>query len=200
MPFNLTEFDNNLIGQLSMKAVGVDLKDLGGFNFKNGESPFQFPPKIKGDSKSGNWQEIDVKEWEPQIIFWGANARNISLEMTYVATGHTSNDGVTWNTENISKIIKDLRGILYSSQEGAELPVWELSLYQHLPDSGGASTWRTISVSERPGDSLISIDGKVYAFRTDITLELQMVTQVDKKGEPQQRLDNLPLKPKPLWY
>lgn len=192
MAFNVNEYDRNLISQLSMKAVGP--APIGGGYFNGGNIPFQFPPRIKSDSKSGNWQEIDVFTYEPQVIFWGANARKITLEITYVATGGD------WTTRKISEIVKDLRAILYSDVKGTELPMWELNLYRHIPTSDEISTWRTISASEKPGDTFITIEGFTYAFRTDITMELQMITQIEKENKKHQALKNARKKPKQLWY
>ena len=197
MPFSLTDFDRNLVTAQTMKAVGKVPIDK--YNFRGGEIPFQFPPKIKSDTKSANWIEKDVAEWEPIAIFKGSYARKISLELTYIATGHEA-DGVTWNTDSISRIVKDLRGILYSRLVAQDLPMWELKIYNHIPESGRISTWRTISVSERPGDTLITIDGITYAFRTDITLELAMVTKIRKKDKAHQNIANAPDFPKQLWY
>jgi hypothetical protein len=204
MPFNLTEHDSSVLSKVSMAIRGPE--PVSGFNgggqgvlSDNVLIPFQFPPMIKSDSKSGVWIVENVTQWEPMVIFEGANAKHVTISTTYVVTNHTGN-GATWNVSTIAGAIKDMRSVFYSPMTD-KMPVFSVQFYEHVPIDGEFATFRAISISESPGDSLITDkDGNIYAFRTDVTMELELVTKGFKDSSPQQQVSNLPDVPSQKWY
>lgn len=194
MPFNLTDYDRGLVEGVNIEITGP--VPAFGFNYQ-AKIPVQFPPKIVSDSKDGVWTLDPVNKWEPLAIFMGANARRVSLQLVYVVTGHTQG-GVTWSAERVAKVVRDLRSIFYAPAEG-EAPAYQLRIYNHIPEDDKQLTFRTISVSEKPGDAVITDNTGTYALKTEVSMELEMWTNIatdkDQHGYP-----NLVAAPKPIWY
>lgn len=84
---------------------------------------FQFPPRIKTDGKSGEWQETKTLMLsEPIAIFKNGNPRTFGLRWEYIV------DGDTWTTERISNICKNLRGY-FARTDRKYLKVADIGLY-----------------------------------------------------------------------
>lgn len=204
MGFKLTDYDANLAKDVEIK---IDTTPIDDWNFMGGKIPLQFPPYISSDSKTTQWKydnELPFA-WEPLVIGFNASSRKISLKLQYIATGHTSN-GVKWNTKNISSIVKDIRGYFYPSNvkagAGLKLPIITIKMYDHIPESGGSATFRGISMSEKPGDSYITLEGSTYSFTTEVVLVLELTTNIKKKNDSlaYYPFTNLKNNPPAKWY
>ena len=204
MPFELTEYDRNLVESIE---ITIDAEPISEFNFRSGVIPVQFPPFISSDSKATNWTYNNkiTYAWEPLVTAFNSGPRKVSLKLQYIATGNTHNK-VTWDTTNISNIVKDIRGYFYSgnlkSGTKAQLPIVKIKLLGHLPDSGGPMTFRAINMSEKPGDTYITIGDTTYTFMTEVTLVLEAITNIQKKadGKPYTPYFNLKNRPPSKWY
>lgn len=195
MPFQLTDYDRQLISNLNMEITGGD--PAFGTNF-GVVIPFQFPPTITTDSKDGVWDLISFNKWEPQPIFNGANARRVSIRTVYAITGHTQN-GILWNVERVAGVVRDIKGIFYVPAEG-QLPVFQIRMYNHIPEDGRQLTFRCLSVSEKPGDTLITDSSGTYALKTEVSIDLEMVTQIVAGDREEMPWPHLVSQPKPKWY
>tara|TARA_R100001244_G_scaffold25113_3_gene25514 strand:+ start:22049 stop:22660 length:612 start_codon:yes stop_codon:yes gene_type:complete len=203
MSFSLTPNDDDLVRRVKIK---VESEPITGFNFRGGEIPLQFPPFITNDSKNLNWtiNEAIPFGYESIVAGFDSTVRQVSLKLQYVATGHTSN-GVKWDTQNISDIVKDIRGYFYPAnlKEGtstSQMPIFRIEMFEHIPAVGVGATFRGISMAEKPGDTYITIDDVVYSFVTEISLSLELVTNVKKQDSPYYEFSNLKEFPSPKWY
>ncbi len=115
---------------------------------------FQFPPRIKTDSKSAEWNEVRRVSYEPIAMWRGADARTLSLEATYVVTGEKNFSGI-----EISRIASAAKAYFYRSIEGAYEnkhfgPVVEITtLYGAVREQ---STWRMTDVSVEYADTFVN--------------------------------------------
>lgn len=195
MPFQLTEHDIQLVSNLNMEISGGTPEFGPNFGVV---IPFQFPPTISSDSKDGVWDLIPFNKWEPQPIFNGANARRVSIRAVYVVTGHTQN-GILWNVARVAGVVRDTRAIFYVPADG-KLPVFKIRMYDHIPEKAAQLTFRCLSVSEKPGDTLITDSSGTYALKTEVAIDLEMVTQIVANGEAEMPWPHLVPQPKPEWY
>lgn len=149
--------------------------------------PLQFPVKLLSDNKSANWTTTDIASYEPLVIFSGANARSISIELTYVITG-----GV-WTGSKISGIEKMIRSYFYRTMENSveSTPVIEIyTLYGAVGDNQ-KTTWRAKDVDVQHADGIV-IDratGRPYNLTSKITIGLDSYTQMataDRGGPPEE--------------
>lgn len=105
-------FDTELINRTYVAFIGNSRANNVAANRSGNRIPidpyqiqFQFPPRIKSDGKSGEWQETKTLMLsEPIAIFKNGNPRAFSLKWEYIV------DGDKWSTERISNICKNLRG------------------------------------------------------------------------------------------
>lgn len=146
----------------------------------NGIVEFQFPPVVKGDTKSANWQTEDQASFEPVAIFRGSNARKLSLQWEYVVVSRTNSGTLKWTIDRITKSLRNLKSYFYITvQEGiATFPLVQLKLFEYAPLSGDKnSTWRMNSVNITPSGPIISSNGLRLQLKHTVTAELELVTQ-----------------------
>ncbi len=113
--------------------------------------PFQFPPRVRGDSKSAEWTEKSTKSYEPTAFFAGASPRKLTVEATYVV------DGGQWPGSKIAKLAHAAKAYFYRSIENTAEgfgPVVEISaLYGAIEEQ---STWRMTEVGVEYGDEIVN--------------------------------------------
>lgn len=115
---------------------------------------FQFPPRIKSDTKSAEWEETRNVSYEPVALWKGADARTISLEAMYVVTGEKDFSGI-----EIARIANAAKAYFYRSIEkavngGKFGPVVEItSIYGAVRER---STWRMTDVSVEYADTFVN--------------------------------------------
>jgi hypothetical protein len=202
MPFELTANDAKLAAQpiVEVDTEGVD--PIGGVPPGGNKIKFQFPPIIKSDSKDNRWTtEYNNYAWEPQYHFKGANPRKISLLITYIIGGPPLQGGGVADLQNIVNEIKRIKSYFYMAgpNSAGKLPVFKIQMYKHL--SNGKAAFRGTSVSVSQSDVLIRQGNDIYPLKTEITLSLEMATQIKlKDGKKQARHPNIPEQPKQEWY
>ena len=71
--------------------------------------PFQFPPRVTSDSKSGDWNETSSNSVlsEPVATFNGSKPRTINIKWSYIVDDI---DSAGWTTKKIATITQALRG------------------------------------------------------------------------------------------
>ncbi len=166
----------------------------------NGPSiPFQFPPMVTNDAKSGIWKEFPTWNYEPGYIYAGSTPRKIGIKAEYIVTG---NDPFT--VEGIGKITHLAKSHLYRGYKAVgvnDIPIIQLKIYESAPSSGNLSTWRLLDVSISHGDTLITQDGKTFPLKTTITWSLEMATKLsDRDGKNKIDVSSLVDKPLKEWY
>ena len=194
MPFRLTNIDAYLLDKVNLTLGGTKVQ-------------FQFPPIIKSDSKSFNWNEIDIKNIEPMATFQGAKARVIDLKWVYVVTGQSG-----WSAKKISDMVKSIRGFFYqqimaqfagdnppavtpeASTGGPPKPVnnYAKSLIVRfnaynvvgIGTQDGQIAFRSEGVDITHSDVIIDDNSGTYPLKTELSMKLKLWTQgegADKK-------------------
>ena len=71
--------------------------------------PFQFPPRVTSDSKSGDWNETSSNSVfsEPVATFNGSKPRTINIKWSYIVDDV---EKAGWTTKKIATITQALRG------------------------------------------------------------------------------------------
>lgn len=118
--------------------------------------PFQFPPRVKSDTKGGDWEEKNKVSFEPVAFWTGAQPRKITIEATYVVTGESE-----WNGDRIAKIAHAAKAYFYRSiqaayKEGSKGfgPTVEIhALYGAVQEK---STWRMFDVGVEYSETFVS--------------------------------------------
>lgn len=166
-----------------------------------GVIPFQFPPRVTGDSKDNRWQTVhDSFAWEPVKMWEGSNARRISLSAVYVATGATTN-GVVWTPANVALVTRAYKQYFYSQPGDKIFPAVELVLYEHVPVGNGNAKFRMMNVNVKPGSEIIKVDGSIFPLKVEVDITLEQTTRiVTDDGEAKLEQNNLPDFPPQVWY
>jgi len=143
--------------QLTIENPGAVAGGVGGISKHLEKFPFQFPPRVKNDSKSINWQEENLWTYEPLAYWQGAGARSLQLEAKYVV------DGGKWTGAEIMQITHAAKSYAYRSAqsglgEGTNMgPVIRINdLYDIIGDVDGGTTWRATNISIAYGDTLVA--------------------------------------------
>lgn len=181
-------------GGVARQTVTIDDVPIG----KSTEVPIQFPVRIKSKNKTSNWVIKEKASYEPEVVFKGADATKITLEIKYLVTGGK------WGIETIAKSVHTIMGYFYRTvQEGSQgAPLVQLILYEVCPDKPEISTWRMDDASMAYSDELVKQGALVYPQLITATLSLSMLTRIgDSTGRFKQ--GNIALAagfPKKEWY
>lgn len=162
--------------------------------------PLQFPIKVKNDKKSANWISTDICSYEPMIVWGGATARTLSLEVIYVVT---SKNG-TWTVKKIAECCHTLKAYFYRALAAKDVsenaPLINLQIGEIVPRG---CTWRMNSVSIAYSDEMMNPgSGKEFPLVTTISMDVSIVTTniINKKAkQPMQVIKNA-AKMKKDWY
>lgn len=139
---------------LDKPAFAGGLGDLGNVIGKN--FPFQFPPRVKGDNKSAEWEEKKRVSYEPVAYYMGAEARRLQIEAMYFVTGEKK-----WSGSEIAKLAQSAKAYFYRTIESVYSnkgfgPVVEItSLYGAVQEK---STWRMTSVEAEYAETFVRDD------------------------------------------
>lgn len=133
--------------------------------------PFQFPPKVTSDSKSGDWDEQASNSFfsEPIPTFKGSKPRTISIKWSYVI------DGNQWTTKRVSTIVRALRGYFtrmdrtYLTNMNYKPTEVRIVMYRNIMEAalGGKFKGRIDSFDITHSENIIipgSLDPKNYNF------------------------------------
>lgn len=207
MAFEINEIDKNLVEGIIFKldrdTVGLPRDGAISVGDKGaGVIPFQFPPRITGDSKDNKWTDIhNTHAWEPVKMWEGSNARRITLQAIYVATGSTIN-GVSWTPANVALVTRAYKQYFYSQPGDRVFPAVELKMYEHVPQSAqGNAKFRMMNVNIKPGSEIIVVEGAIFPLRVEVDITLEQTTRIVKDdGEAKLEHGNLPDFPPQDWY
>jgi hypothetical protein len=214
--FRTIDADKNIITKVALALGPPDPVD--GYPEQASESaviPLQFPPRIRGFSKQTNWNETPQRMYEPVAVFEGSEATEMTLELQYVVTNHSSQTTgmmVRWDVESIAKATHTVMAYFYRTVKTGRVgknfaPVVRVELYEVAPYAGGEiSTWRMMNANLEYSDELILQNGKVFPQVTTVTMQLAMLTMIGfgkKAGGPdpvKQEFANIPKIPLKEWY
>jgi hypothetical protein len=195
--FRLQEIDQIIAGA-ALITILDEPEAVDGIPKGGSPIPIQFPPRIRDDSKTANWQENDVASYEPYAIWVGAGARKISVELQYIVTGNGD-----FTAKGIAEIARAFKGYFYRGiQEGQAIPLVTLNIYEHM--GGDTANFRMYDVSVTHGDTLIRDEssGGVFPLLTTIKFNAALATNIGAGGkiEGAQDIPNLEEKPLKAWY
>lgn len=159
---------------------------------------FQFPARLKSDSKDARWQLIaDVPTYEPSYLFQGGGPRRVQLYAEYVVGGPGG-----WSTKKVANEIRRLKSYFYiGGPEHDFLPVFKMTLYEHAPNVGERSAWRGKSIEISPSEELIRDNEGIYPLISRVTLSLEQATRLGTlNGEQKYPFTNIPRITKKEWY
>ena len=198
MAFMMIDADQTILNNVKLIMTKPDPIDKW---FGTGEIPLQFPPRIRGNSKSMNWIVEDTESYEPIAKLQGAKETKLNLELVYVVGA-----GTGWGVQKISQTVHDIMGYFYRSiraGQGGQAPLIQIKLYEVAPEVGKKSNWRINDANITQTDELIIDNGKIYPQVTTVALDMSMVTQIANeqgKNPKQSGYKKAPLKPKKEWY
>lgn len=138
---------------------------------------FQFPPKVTGDSRRGNWDEKEVMGTEPFAFYKGSSSRMINLQITYIC------EGGYWNCKKIKQQITLIRGY-FQRCAGSGVHQDNLVVRLRLWCIGGADflTFRMKNCDVKYSETMVTAEDDngspvYFPLRTDISIELNSWTK-----------------------
>lgn len=174
-----------------------------------GRIQFQFPPKIKEDSRGGSWNEratTGPTSSDPIATYEHADPRKISMDWTYIV------DGDAWPAAKIQTQLYLLRKYFVNGDslnaEGGKVNeeglFAELVVKLRIGGMGGKDkmSFRFTNVSIKHGDTLVGEGEDVFHLRTDVSAQLRswpIILNVDFKGTKVQAVDGM-IKTPNDWY
>ena len=197
MSWNLLKADQaNLAGvelRLNHGIAGAPPGALGGS--AGVAIQFQFPPLVKSDNKHIEWDEADVRNIEPLVMFKGSKPREISLEWCYVVTGSSTQGNKTFTAQNVAKLIKTIRQYFYATMFSEYKQTAMVILFRAYEAIGSKDaqtqlfSFRSTGVDVKYSDTLINDNGYIFPLRTDISMKLCLLSNLeDKNGKPMMKL------------
>lgn len=135
---------------------------------------FQFPPKVRDNSRDGTWKEERTGvPFEPIFVYEQGNPRKISLEFKYIF------DNIDWTVSRIQKQLNLLRK--YFVNPSVNIPTAAALVVQvRIWGLGGntQASYRLQSVGIKHGDTMIGTDQSAFPLLTDVTLQLRSWPQI----------------------
>lgn len=220
MTFKLIDSDKTFISEIIFKLE--DVQDID--QYQENKIEFQFPPLIKSDSKDGKWHTLyDAPGFEPEYTYIGAMPRKIQVSATYIIGGPTGGNskGKGWNIDRVVGQIRIWKKYFYfanfaknddgSSSAfaagggigiGKNLPIYRIVWGELLPAKINNSAWRAVSYNVKYSDTWIRDEGKSHPLITEISVNLEMATQVriTQSDPPRQDHSNLNQHAPREWY
>lgn len=102
------DYDREIVGGCLFRILGFAGAGNEAGSIRSIDIPFQFRPRIVGDNKSLEWNEVESSAIfaEPSAQFKKINPRAITLNFEYLV------DGDKWTTTRVSQTIKVIRAYL----------------------------------------------------------------------------------------
>jgi len=171
-------------GNVVKRGADVGLPGSGGW------VPFQFPLIVKSDNKQIEWEETNLRNIEPLVVFKGSKAREIHIEWHYIVTGSSIGRGdQSWTAESIASIVKKIRGFFYMSMF-SELTQNSMAVQFRAYDVVGSPhagissfSFRSDGVDVKYGDVLINDAGTIFPLRTDLSMKLKLWSKAEDKNK-----------------
>ena len=150
---------------------------------------FQFPPRVKSDSRTGEWTAMAASGGksnslgleEPVYTYQGGNPRKIQMEWDYLVTDGEINafnqGGLAWTVDRITRNLRTLRR--YAANPNALLnngvdPWDQLVIKLILYDIGGqeSMSYRSDGVTITYDDGLFTGSDRTFPLKTTVAMTL----------------------------
>lgn len=205
MGFNLAQSDISILDNISIEIDSGGREPVDGFVNGITDIPIQFPPMIRSDNKTAMWTngETTKGSYEPLgVVLIGADARRVSMVLTYVITGSKVTAGrnsYTYDVQGVSDIAHMFRSVLYYKipEQPTTIPVLKIRMYGNMP-GGEVSTWRVQLVNITHDGPIIQSGSPLVAghhLKTEVMLDLSLITRAGMNTD-----GRLPSKPLQQWY
>ena len=213
----LTPIDEKALRQVDIaifpdKLVSGD-RDIGeernGYYRLNSEN-LQFPPLIKKDTKSANWEEHQSASFEPYKVYKYANSREISLKFQWVIGG-------IFTPTRVHDIISNIKAYFYHINAGqvngdsVTFPVVEIRRLYGLITR--RTTWRMMNMDVQYSEEMVQednvrvgdppVDAPFYPLHVELTMNLESATRLSKSHDEQDSpfdVKSLETRPRLSWY
>jgi hypothetical protein len=146
----LTESDRRLLNGVYFRMIYLK-KDL----------EFQFPPKITSDSRKINFDVQTIFQVDPQAIYMGNSARDLTLKIEYIVEddGYNMN---RWTIRRIKENINNLKGITVNGDAkvgDTDISKFAIQFAYPLITGPAPKSLRINSVSVEYSDEMIILNG-----------------------------------------
>lgn len=161
---SLRPFDQEIVGSVRIIVSDIPIE-------------FQFPPRIKADSKASIWKSFDVASFEPVKWYWGSEARKLGLSWEYISTSNI------FTPKKIKKIIGEIKRYFYEAhavRNAGKYPVVEIAKLYNLIE--GPAQFRLHELNMEYSDELFRGEGGVWPIHTTVTMQLELATKIIGKG------------------
>ena len=166
--FSLTEADVK-----TNEAIKIEVKNAlkGAYTIK-----FQFPPRITGEDKNCNWEEVDVKSYEPIAIFMGSKARSLQVEFDYIVTDNKEGG---WTAKAIRDVLIRLKSYAYNigSDGKRAFPEVSVSWPNILPDQASC---RLDGIGITYSNERVGRGQDVFPLKTTVKMTMKLATQISR--------------------
>ena len=135
-----------------------------------GRPDFQFPPICVSDSKAGHYLEADVVANDTLKIGLGSEARNLTIEATYVLDGD-------WKASDIYGAIRTLKANLYEGEQ-KKARIVTINFYHISEDSG---TYAYMNFDIKYEGPIMGLGKDAWPMVTKATMAFKSWTQLINK-------------------
>lgn len=154
---------------------------------------FQFPPKVRNDSRQGDWDPKPVGPNAPdQLAFYkSGQPRRITVEWTYIV------DGGQFPSTKIHNEVRKLRGYFSNPRQEGDGGFNSLVVFLQAWMIGGSSkmSFRFEQANIKHSETIVGSGKSAFPLRTDIAMELKTWPKFERL---QVANDQIELTPE--WY
>jgi len=160
---------------------------------------FQFPPRVKSDSRTGEWTAVAVdggktnnaQMEEPLFTYQGGNPRKIQMEWDYLVTDGEINafnqGGLAWTVDRITRNLTTLRRYAANVDQNVKQNAVfdQLLIKLILYDIGGreSMSYRSDGVTISYDDGLFIGNDRTFPLKTTVAMTLYSWPIVGAQGK-----------------
>lgn len=188
MPIRYTDHDRSLASSFFMEFRSPE-KTLG-------TVLFQFPPKVRNDSRQGDWDEKAVGPNAPdKLAFYKTgDPRRITVEWVYIV------DGGQFTSARIHDELRKLRGYFSNPKQEGDGGFNSLVVNFWAWNIGGSSkmSFRFLQANIKHSETIVGTGKSAFPLRTDVAVEMKTWPKFTLGGMLQVANDQIELTPE--WY
>ena len=167
----LTDFDRDVTNDVEMIILNNDPNGQKGTRVK-----FQFPPKVISEQKRANFITVPYTAgWEPIKWYIYSEARALTLEAEWIATGDSANN---FSAGAIAEMMRDIKRYFYqASPKGKTYPAVRLKIWEIVPK---AAFFRLhgLTINFGPEITKDANANVFYPLYSKATFNLELVTNL----------------------